>query len=327
MALQFAARAATTVLMAGALAGASLSASAASYSAVYAFGDSLSDTGNLLTATGGLLPQPSDYYQGRFSNGKAAVEYLAAGLGVSLFNYAYGGAETGVKNGAMVQANASAALQNTGVLSQVGFYQSALAGSSADANALYFVWAGANDFQYEGYSQAVAQAAIGNLATTIQTLYGLGARSFLVPGLPDLGITPSGLASGSSQLLQGLSASFNAGLTQTLNQLGALPGIDITYFDTFTAQHVLTAQQAAAGMNVTNACFSGAVGVGGTQCSDPGNYFYWDRIHPTASTHQILGAQMLAAVPEASTVLMMGAGLFALLGAVRRQRIGSSKAA
>ncbi len=43
-------------------------------------------------------------------------------------------------------------------------------------SALYFVWAGANDFEYDGYTAGVAGAALSNLVASIQTLYGLGAR-------------------------------------------------------------------------------------------------------------------------------------------------------
>jgi phospholipase/lecithinase/hemolysin len=49
---------------------------------LYVFGDSLSDTGNFFSATGGLIPPAIlGYKEGRFSNGSVAVEQLASGLG------------------------------------------------------------------------------------------------------------------------------------------------------------------------------------------------------------------------------------------------------
>ncbi len=72
-------------------------------SAVYAFGDSLSDAGNVSLGTLGALPVSSIYSDGRFSNGNVWVQDLAQNLGLppvapSLAggtDFAYGGAETG----------------------------------------------------------------------------------------------------------------------------------------------------------------------------------------------------------------------------------------
>ncbi|MCV2358306.1 SGNH/GDSL hydrolase family protein [Paucibacter sp. TC2R-5] len=314
------ARATAALLLAGGMTMAALPAHALSYSKVVAFGDSLSDNGNFLLATGGALPQ-APYYNGRFSNGQVAVEYLAQGLGVALNDYAYGGAETGLLNGAAVAAGIPGPLQNTGVLSQVGAFKAGLGGASADANALYFLWAGANDFEYQGFTAAVAQTAINNLSTGVQTLYGLGARNFLLPGLADLGFTPRGLASGQSSSLQLLSMGFNQGLGLAIDQLRLMPGVHISYFDIFASQHDLIANPASYGLsNVTDACFSGSVGKPGLSCADPASYMYWDDLHPSALTHQILGQKMLAAVPEPQTMLLMAVGLLALLTIGRKNR-------
>ena len=47
------------------------------YSALYAFGDSLSDVGNVFAASRGTEPA-RPYFQGRFSNGPIWLDYLAA---------------------------------------------------------------------------------------------------------------------------------------------------------------------------------------------------------------------------------------------------------
>src|SRR5580698_1999619 len=70
--------------------------------AIYAFGDSLTDVGNIYTATGGTTPG-APYVGGQFTNGNVWVQDLASSLGVpslkpSLLggtDYAYGTAETG----------------------------------------------------------------------------------------------------------------------------------------------------------------------------------------------------------------------------------------
>jgi phospholipase/lecithinase/hemolysin len=293
-------------------------AARAGYTTVYAFGDSLSDNGNLFAATGGALPQPGDYYQGRFSNGPAAVEHLAQGLGASLVDFAWGGAKTGFTNGAL----AGTPLEMTGIRSQVASFQAGLGGGAADGGALYFVWGGANDFQYDGYTADVAANAIGNLVASIQTLYGLGARHIMVPGLADLGATPAGIASGFAPALTGLSAFFNANLMATLSALEAgLTGADLIFVDIFAAHHDLIDHPGDHGLtNVTGACFTGYVGIAGTQCSTPDEYLYWDRIHPSAVAHRYLGQAMLLAVPEPASLAMALLGLVALGGLRLRPR-------
>src|SRR4051794_29760433 len=55
---------------------------------IVAFGDSLSDPGNLFLATGGAQP-PAPYFQGHFSNGVTWVERLS-GAPLNFFTYAPG---------------------------------------------------------------------------------------------------------------------------------------------------------------------------------------------------------------------------------------------
>jgi len=66
-----------------------------SFSAVFVYGDSLSDNGNLFNAVG--QPGPP-YYNGRVSNGPVTVEYLAAILNAPLYDWAWAGATSGVGN-------------------------------------------------------------------------------------------------------------------------------------------------------------------------------------------------------------------------------------
>ena len=118
-----------------------------------AFGDSLSDDGNVYQLTQGypnnpLLPFPSDQYYvgGRQSNGPVAVEYLSSALGVPLHNFAQAGATTGTLNvwddGSLGAPAGTLGL--SGMLAQVQSYV-AQPGAS-DPNALYLLWGGPNDF-------------------------------------------------------------------------------------------------------------------------------------------------------------------------------------
>lgn len=293
-------------------------AAASPYSAIYAFGDSLSDNGNLyaLTIALGLpepLPQPP-YWNGRFSNGPAAVEVLADRLGLSnqLFDFAVGGALSGSGNGPLP-------FLPTGVRSQLNQYSASVNGIT-DPAALYFIWAGSNDFAYLGFSPATAGEVISNLTASVLQLYAMGARQFLLPLQPDFGLTPTGIAlgPGTASALSAFSVAFNAALDSTYLQLkSALPGADFTIFDTLAAQRGLTQTAAAQGFNVTEGCFTGYVGVPGTVCADPSRYLYWDRQHPSAYFAAFLGNEMAAQVHEPATVLMVSVGLL-LLAARRR---------
>jgi phospholipase/lecithinase/hemolysin len=131
----------------------------AAYTQVIAFGDSLSDNGNLYSASYGLVPT-YPYWQGRFSNGEVGVEYLASELGVPLTNYAYGGATSGTNNYVSIAYGFSGL---PGVSQEVSGYVSSLGGGTADNQALFVLWAGANDFfTYGDYQSTYYPGAVPN---------------------------------------------------------------------------------------------------------------------------------------------------------------------
>jgi outer membrane lipase/esterase len=284
-----------------------------SWSALFAFGDSLSDNGNFFGLSGDKLPQPQNYANGRFSNGIVAVEYLGNRLGLPLYDYAFGGSGTGVNKGPL---DLPAQL---GMLNQK-------AGPAVDPNGLYFVWSGANDvrdlFKAGDFSSTSRDLVIDALGSFVSTLYQQGARSFLLPLLPDLGLTPEGQASGAASLLSGYSLGFNTALKAEYQSLN-LAGAQLTVFDTLVAQRNLVADAAALGFThgVNEPCFTGYVGEAGTQCSaaSESSYIFWDKVHPTTATHAILGAEMAALVPEPSSTLLLAVGSLALLGWARRR--------
>ncbi|MFZ3081849.1 SGNH/GDSL hydrolase family protein [Rhodoferax ferrireducens] len=317
------------------LACASVAAAATPYTSITVFGDSLSDGGNAYAYTEAIFGSgngfpPAPYAQ-RFSNGPVAVERLAANLGLSLApsllggsNYAYGGAETGSMNYLRFNSNPLVAAafsgSNTGVLAQVADFTSL---HSLNPSSLVVLWAGPNDLFSALDSSADPVAAMSlalfNLQLAAQQLYLDGARTILMPNMPNIGLTPFGLSLGAaaSAQLTGISVGFNAGLHLLADALNAAdPGLNILEFDTFSLLDSLINNPADYGFsNVTQPCFNGVA-----VCANPDSYLFWDSVHPTASAHQLIGDRFTITVPEPPLTALMAVALIALYASRRRKR-------
>ncbi len=276
------------------------------YSSLYAFGDSLSDTGNVFAASSFPLPP---YFNGRFSNGPVWVETLASNLGLSASpsllggtNYAFGGATTGTPPGSSTPT----------LTDQMGLYLTAT-GGVADPNALYVVFGGGNDVRDQDVSSSVS-----NISNIVTTLAGAGATTFLIPNLPDIGKTPEALVDPAvSAGATALSAMFNTQLDVEIDNLRSSLGANIFELDTFGFLNGIIANPASAGItNVNTPCLS-------TQtlsiCADPDEYVFWDTIHPTAVGHRLLGEAATAALVPVPAAAWLFASAIALLGWVRRR--------
>lgn len=298
----------------GALMFASLcgAAQASSFSALVVYGDSLSDNGNLFAVSG----QPgSPYFQGRRSNGPVAVEYLASALGVPLVDFAWIGATTGIGNyGDGGTPTAAGLFSLPGMQLELATTQAFLGPLLSDG--LFVVWGGPNDFlspsALDVTASDTAARAVGNLVGIVAELKGLGANHILVPGMPDLGLTPyfQGLGPVAASQVSLLTNAFNSALQATLPD-------DVRFFDTASFGRSVIANPAAFGLtNVTDPCFDGL-----NLCSDPARYFYFDDFHPTTATAALIAGQFHAAVvPLPPSLLLLLSGV-ALPLAMSRRRI------
>lgn len=274
-----------------------LAASALSFSGIVAFGDSLTDVGN--------VGPPPPYYNGRFSNGPIWVDDLSSSLGLGAVtassaggsDYAVGGATT------------------SDLAAQIAAFSAS--GHPPSPNDLFIVWAGGNDVlgALQGGSTDMSAAA-QNVANAITSLALLGAQDFLVPNLPNIGLTPAAIAGGSAAVTAAtqLSQAFNAYLAQ---DLAGLSGVTVFQMDVYSELSAIVANPSGFGFtDVTDPCFDSS---SGTVCSTPSSYLFWDTVHPTASGHSLLAASALAIVPEPGRLVLLLLGGAALV-AVRRRR-------
>jgi phospholipase/lecithinase/hemolysin len=197
----------------------SFTAGASPFTAVVAYGDSLSDTGNFYAAVG--QPGPP-YFEGRVSNGPVAVEYLAGAFRAPLVNFAWIGATTGIGNYLDPGGTPASAGQNNLPGMTALYVSSTAAVAPLASSALFVVWGGPNDFLSLAPlgvdALAIADGAVTNIVAIVDGLKGLGAQHVLVPGMPDLGLSPSYQALGPTAAMEAsaLTDYFNMRLAASL---------------------------------------------------------------------------------------------------------------
>ena len=298
------------------------SAQAQRFSQVVVFGDSLSDAGYFRPVLGAAgVPASLLPILGRFTTAPGPVwsELVAAYYGAPTGPSNVSNGDIFAQGGARVASNSSSTPTGAAqrpVTTQVTEFLTR-SGGSADPNALYAIWAGANDvIQTLGAISAGAltsdqgaaaiQAAAGAEIQQIARLQAAGARYIVVFGLPNIGATPGLRAAGATasggatQLSSGFNLALFAGLAQN--------GIHVIPVDAFTFLTEITANPSLYGFtNITTpACgafppFSS--GPDALFC--PPNvwaaananqtYLFADGIHPTTAAHALI-AQFVEAM-------------------------------
>ncbi|MBD2110479.1 MULTISPECIES: SGNH/GDSL hydrolase family protein [Cyanophyceae] len=295
-----------------------------SFNGLTIFGDSLSDPGNLFGLTGFFPPFP--YSEGRFSNGDLWVDYLASDIGLEpteVQNFSVGGATTGRDNGLdpVITLLTGTETDLPGLLDEIDSYLGGIGEGAADPDSLYVVWAGANDLFNLPSDPAAIPAflanSVQNIATAIGSLAARGADTFLVPNLPNLGLTPRALGDGTSAQATALSQAFNAGLASTLEALeqSLSATIDIIPVDLFGLTNEIIGSPAEFGFtNVTDPLLNQGL------LDDPG-YFWWDQQHPTTTVHELLADVFQTSLLEAGYLQPSNGAMPALPGAVAQSEI------
>ena len=254
------------------------------YSALYLFGDSYADVGNIYVATKGAEPLSPPYFNGQFSNGPIWVEYVAGSLGLTIEPSLLGGTDFAF-GGALVTAPLVTP-QGTvpSVPQQVGLYLNAHQGK-ADPNALYVIEGGGNDILAgSGKPQELGfQIAVG-VALSELALRQAGGRHFLIPNLFNVGLLPA--AAGHTAFAAAATNATNVWLDFFLGLEQHLEGVSILRLNTFQLLNAIERNPQQYGfLNVTTPCLT-TVGV----CADPNQTLFWDMEHLTESGQLDLAA-------------------------------------
>lgn len=305
------------------------------YSKIYAFGDSLSDAGNLSISTSAPVSPPyyKEYYGSTtgnvFSNGPVWLQDLATDLGLAVpgpslasgTDFAYGGAETG----ATPQNAGSPEYSAISLPAQLQQFQ--LQVPNPSPTALYTLSVGANDIDSILADPSLTSAqqttdvddAVANEISFVKSLVSDGARNFAILNVPDLGKIPEitlGLDDGSDTpsaaydtLASQLSAEYNTALVA---QLGTITGASIHVVDAYTLIDDVTADPAAYGLtNVTTPVWDGnflSDSSGTLVATTPAaqdQYLFFDDYHPTETGQQgiaNLAYQDVTGVPAIAAV-------------------------
>ena len=308
--------------MAAVLSGASVATAASLYSSAWILGDSLSDSGNLYTATGGAVPENPPYFEGRRSNGPVWAEYItgdfaAKGLPAENLAFAVGNAN---ENDDIALGRP---LQIPDLPQQIVDFQAKSVGQLG-ARPLASFWFGANDVfgaitanPTPGNVLGVAQAAANAVADGIETLTGLGVQDFLVFNLPALDRTPLFSPTAAAPLAALGTATFNATLAGRIAALSA--GQQVTTIDAFALFNALIDDPLAFGVSdATNPCFIPGVSLCTPEQADERAFF--DPLHPNRVIHEQIASivrEQVAPVPLPLSGLLLAGGIVALV-ALRR---------
>lgn len=295
---------------------------------VVVFGTSLSDPGNAFAllsdpaspfrlskplnvppydALDEFLVPGAPYARGghHFSNGATWLEQYALGRGLgAAVQPAFQTNSANATNYAIGSTRARSGVSGTPTLA---FQVQSFLGKhpQAASDALYVIEMGSNDVRdalaaFDSQDPSAAIQIIGEAITAIgneiATLYGAGARRFLVLNVPNIGLTPAvrildSQVPGAIGLATTLSVSFDTNLNSALDFAAlALPGIQIARLDLFGELNEIVLNPVAFGLvNVNTACVTPDVPP--FACRRPDTYLFWDGVHPTKAVHAIVAGQ------------------------------------
>ena len=277
------------------------------YDRLVVFGDSLSDPGNAYVLTGMASKPPytaliPDYPYARgghhLSDGATWIERLAKKMKLRKSAGPALRVPGKFSNYAVDRTRAcsdSPSPSYIDLTTQVGMFLTQF-GAASDKS-LYVMFAGGNDVRDALVNPDMGEMILGcallSLSDNIQALIAAGARTFLVPNVPNLGLVPAVALQGpeAQQAAAEVTSFFNLQLEGILTDIETASGGLVRFYrlDTFELLTQTAVQHPE--LNVTDPCidvFSGTV------CKHANKYLFWDGIHPTRTGHKLIAEEAVS---------------------------------
>jgi len=295
-----------------------------SFEEIIAFGDSLTDVGNVAGLTeSGVAPVIPGYFQEtHFSDNILWVETLANYWGLPIRTpgrgnsttlpplplgntWAWGGSEAAA--GSVEPSGVTEPIPN--LLTEIDQY---LATNVPNKNTLYSIWSGADNLLVGGkFGPKAASKAVKAVVEAMRRLEEAGARYFLIFNMPRLGDTPSAQSGGKLSIIAAnyYSLVFNKNLRRAVKKLKADPHFcaKIYFVDVYT-ELVRVVKTVDNGKVYVPRFFVPGPAVAINNVTDegltfydetgtfPANYLFWDDVHPTTQGHQVVAGLVLRAI-------------------------------
>lgn len=286
---------------------------AAPVTKIVAFGDSLSDNGNLYEYMKHQLPVSPPYYEGRFANGPIWLErlsefYYPGDAKAHLQDFAFGGA------GVLAEGEISDASIFT-LQSEIDSYLLANQ-DKADADSMYTVWIGSNNYlAIPDDADAAVARVISGLTSSLRKLASKGAKHILVVNLPDLGRTPVAREFDATSFLTMCSTKHNAALAMEVETLkNQYPEVQWIYLDVDNMMDdMFTSPEKYGFTNIEDTCYESAIddssannvlqmvaNIQPKKSTDAcTGYLFFDLVHPTATAHHFMAEKAKQIFAEA----------------------------
>lgn len=267
---------------------------------IVAFGDSLSDTGNIYNDLQWTFPVAHSWFLGRFSNGPVWTEHFAEMAGKPLNNWAIGGSETQDSN---VFIN--------GLSAQIASFRKYVSRSSGydPSRTVFTVLAGANDFMNDRSTELrTVTEASDRLDDALEELVRLGAKKIVLLNLPDISRTPAFQDDPQeARIIKAKVRVYNDNLIYIAKRIRNTKGVDLRLIDLSSMFDRLLANPGEFGIaDTTHSCLNMPheskadylFGPAMTPECDPENYVFWDRVHPTTRVHRLIAETVFSSVAE-----------------------------
>ncbi|XP_010260395.1 PREDICTED: GDSL esterase/lipase At5g45950-like [Nelumbo nucifera] len=312
---------------------------------VLVFGDSSVDPGNnnhLATSfKGNFPPYGKDFFDalptGRFSDGRLATDFIAEALGYTkiipgfldrnlkvedlLHGVSFASAASGYDD---LTANLTNVLSFSKQIEYFKHYKLHMGrfvgqkkAEEITQHALFILSMGTNDFIQNYYLEPTRSKQYNLeeyldyltkcMADDIKALHALGARRFVIVGVPPLGCMPLvKTLMGATTCVDSYNNAallFNSKVRNLLPRLGTSLGVKAAFVDAYAIIQRTMNNPSKYGFTEASkgCCGSGTIEFGETcrgmsTCEDPHKYVFWDAVHPTEQMYRIVAADALKSV-------------------------------